>query len=217
MSDESENLKQEEVIKAIAKAFARLKILPKMDLMLRAAILNIFSFAGTGPFVQLAQFRDASTNKTLAQLETIQKLAKKLADHIESLNSPAIDALADFDYEIHLTLPQQLKDVAQRAEKAHHLFKEEHKEPDTKIVLEGGRPENRKAMGICQILAHYYTGLTGESPVRAIDGMSDDSTPYTPYFVLAKEIFKALELEENSEHYARKVCELLKEKTSKKN
>ena len=197
---------------AIETAFRKLPLLPGYEPILAGALIFLTDLDTSGPGTRPVQFT-VYDSKTLVELKHLEKLACKLADHIEGLHQSSIVAIHDWN--TRLEFPTQLRNLGEQAKQA--SLREEAKLAAASTAptpSKGGRPEDMRVQIVASMLASFYFKLTGHQPTLRIDSHLDDLTPHGPFFELVEAVFGIIGLKGSTEHAVRKAIQEFKEKTS---
>lgn len=200
---------------SIEAAFRVLPLLPGTEVALQTILTFLVNgdFSGSGKIP--AKFTLASEKKTQDELQKLEKLSLKLAEHIDNLHQPAIFEM--WDRGMPINYPNQLLKIAEQAEQARlNIVKKLAAMNTAEEPSKGGRPGNAKAQLIVEMLAIFYYKLSGELPKISTDPHTDKNPACGPFFKLVKSVFAALNLSENAEHFARQAAEEFKKKTPQK-
>lgn len=197
----------------IEAALRALTILPDKEQKLQN-ILNILSndgFLGQGKVPP--KFILVNEKTTFAELQKLNKLATKLATHINQIHLPAIVEMYDWDE--RTILPNQLLEMAEKAKQAASRVEQKLKmNAIESVTSSGGKPTNYRSKILASLLATAYYELTNKVPSVATNAYADTNAAYGPFFVLVKSVFKAFDLHDNAEHFARQACNNFKEEST---
>lgn len=181
---------------AIEAAFRHLPLLKGKEDALQIAVSMLTNMDNTGLGTLPPKFSAVGRTQTAKELKELARLADTLAEHIDALHEPAILALVNVGlHEVRLKLPPTLRDIAKQARQMDL--------DQVPTALLGGKPANKRAHAIADILAYHYRVLTGEEPSRRFDPYSGSAASQGPFIALVTEVFAALGLRENAEHVAR--------------
>jgi hypothetical protein len=176
----------------IAEAFRSLKLAPGKEKLLERAIslwstMPKFRRSGAPP----PAFRSASREASARELQTLAKLAAKLAGHIQHLHMPAIVALANTGLFLggdRLGLAPQLRRTARAAEDSGLDFV-----PETGTGK--GRPSDTRAHAVGQLLARQFEEITGRLLSPTVPALDPDT--YGEFVKLVRRVLGAVGLANN--------------------
>lgn len=176
----------------INEAFRSLKLAPGKKKALERAIslwsaMPAFSRSGGSR----PAFRGASREASARELQTLAKLATKLAGHIQHLHMPAIIALANTGLFLggdRLELPSQLRRVARAADNA-------SLESAPETGTRAGRPRDTRAHFLGQLLVRQFEEITGKPLSPTSSALEPDT--YGEFVTLVRQVLRAVGLANN--------------------
>lgn len=141
-------------------------------------------------------FETSAKTATIKELDALERHASALADCLELLRGPAIDALAASGFIRQSALQGQLHQLAESARKA-----KESNVPDNETR---GRRDGRLQSTVAEILAGNFRSLTGSRPtIRTHAGNKAEGVAYGPFLELVRDVFGAMGITSNPEVYAK--------------
>lgn len=191
---------------ALEKLFKQLPVLVGEDYHIEIVVDMLARIDGAHSRAVPDAFSIVGHTKTEKELTKIVKHAAALAKCFESLHQPAILLLADMGLcNMRNELPKILHDMES---KIRNVELSVLREPP-----KGGRPDDKLAQAVANIVACYYHKITGKDPGRIVDARVGDSTSYGPFMHLLSEVFSILNIKASSDHYAKEAAKTFYERS----
>ena len=164
---------------------------------------SIASAYDDGKWLEKEAQREATAAKTIHQLEKFQSLCVELADHIDTMNKPALDHLK-FE---SVNIPALRFTLDQTAEFTDHAFSNLEN-----TSLGKGRRRKLAAAMVTESSAKCYEAITGNRPTISNDPQTQKVSG--PWISFLTAIFAATFVDESVESQARAFMEKIRSNSS---